>query len=629
MNAAFNSRQSWVRWTSSIRPAAASLLALTLAAGGCAQAPNYTPRAQSPAPGSGSAPVAAASAGSDGTDAPEASPPDSPSASQPASAPAATTTSGTGRLPDAPPAPTTSGFDRTDNYREFIDAYRRGGRPRLVVYTDIVGRDGSTSKTLNDLGTLARFGPRLESYFRGPEITLVNAEAMGLATRQQVSALARNDEYAAARMLGESLKADVVLMVRMLEQPRRNDGADYATSYVLADLRRGTTLGTWSFDMTRDPDDREFTSRRMSEYARAIAGRSMSEFIEMFPGGGELAGGRPFTIRVVGDYEDDDLSAFRDVLRTMQGVRPDTVSLRAEDKSRAQAMSTFELFFAGDLLDLRRAARRAAVDQMAMEAQIIDSREGVIDLRLAPLALTERERMFTGGPETPRNGAARRELRDGYTRAGAPSIAVVINRAAVEKDEPLATDAPLTSPAMTVGGTAVIVADRVNIGSGFGDSGFGERLIDRELRDRREERREDAVIDTRAFEDSILQRLVQLGLSPKDVSGAQAALLADASFNRAAQDDRSLAFALGQKAGADIVISGVGRLVRSRADNRPVRVIFTMRAFKVGDGAVLGAATVQRDVTGEESINQVVTELSAEATGKMVATMADVWARTR
>jgi hypothetical protein len=128
------------------------------------------------------------------------------------------------------------------------------------------------------------------------------------------------------------------------------------------------------------------------------------------------------------------------------------------------------------------------------------------------------------------------------------------------------------------------------------------------------------------FEDKIAERLLQLGLQPRDIAGAQTELSGKPEFKDRVWNDRELGHALGKQAGADVVVSGVGRLVRDRASGSPQRMVLTMRAYDVSSGEMLGAASVQRTLgAGGESVVQAIEELSAEATAKLVTQMADRW----
>lgn len=549
-------------------------------------------------------------------------------------------------LPPTPPPADYRAFDRLENFDEFLRAYKRSGSPRLGFTVDMVGRDRGANATLSDLGRLSGLGGRIEEFFRHPETTIVNVAGMKDLNAQQAEALRRNDEAAAARVLAEKSNVDVMVFVRLIEQPGRADGAAYSARYVVSDMRRGTTIGQHSWDMYTDARDGEFTAPVMGEYARAIARRVAAQYVEAFPEGGSVGGMRKFTLRLVGSYQDDDLVAFRDTLRAQPGVKSDSVILREEGVSGGRGMPEFEVFYGSDLLDLRRTVRRAAVNALGMEAQVIDSREGQIDLKLAPLSMTPRERDLSGGEETPRNKDVRSAFAKAYEKAGKPSIAVIINKAAVQSEDSLVSEKSESrdaAPARNNGtkesedkpasdtnvNTHIILGDRVSISGGvYRHDPFLEKVIDREMRDRRAERREDEVIDTRVFEDQILARFVQLALTPKDVSAAQGEIGRDPTLQARTWNDRDLAFTLGQRASADIVVSGVGRLVRDRATQRPVRVAFTMRAFQVKDNTILAATTIQRDL-GDQSLNQAVEELAAQAVGKLASQMGQKWEQVK
>lgn len=538
-----------------------------------------------------------------------------------------------GRKPD-PPVPQPRALpDRVDDLPTFIEAYKRSGQPKILFYVDALStKTGDAS--LNQGGLLNNLHARLEDLFRDPLITIVDSGAQTLLQAQQAGALRRNDEVAAAKIVGTAAKADVVVYVRLVEQAGRQDGVVYSGTYVLADLRRGTSLGRFGWDMFPAEGAADFDSYRISEYARAIAKRVAFQYSEAYPSGGSVAGGRRFTIRVVGDYEEDDLTDFRDALGGIGGVVPGSVLLRADEKSSAQSVSTFELLYAGDLLELRKNARRAATEKMAMEAAILDAREGTIDLKLAPLGLSARERQLSGGPESPRNLEARQQLASNYAKAGSPSIAVLINQAAVEKESALGGEGTpgvqSSTPVQPSSGTSIILGERVSIGGTGLSGGFVEGLVDRELRDKREGLRQQRVIDLRLVEDKIVERFIQLGLRPRDVSSAQSEMVKSTGGVARAWDDRALAFDLGKASKADIVISGVGRLVRDgTSDESPRRLVVSVRAFSVATGDVLAATSVQRTLdSGDELFAQAMDEVAAQAVGKLATQLGEAWAKS-
>ncbi len=526
------------------------------------------------------------------------------------------------RLPDPPPPPKKpDATQRLDNLNTFLDAYRRSGNPRMVFFTEVIGGDSETAA--------GRLGSRLEDLFRDPEVVVVNPAASNVMTAQQVEALARNDEFSAARMLGGSAQADVVVYLRLRER-RGAQGKEYAASYTIADLRRGTTVGSHAWDMTPDEFNGQFDSYRMAEYAEAIGHRIARQYAEAYPESGAMGGMRRFTLRLLGDYADEDLTALRDALETIDGVRRGSVQLRAEDQSRDTQMASFDIMYARDLIDLRRDVRIAAVESAGMQAEVIDAREGVIDLRLAPSALTDAERALSGGPDTGRNRIARERFRQVYADAGRPTMAVMVNRAAYEEAEPLKIrDDDRNSPIQQGDGTNIFVTDRVNVGPGGIDNRFLEQVIDREIRDRIDNRAEQTAIDLRLFEDRLVERFVRLGVTPRDVAGAQSRVLSTETGKTTEWTDRTLAYELGKEAKADIVLSGVGRVQRDRVNGRAQRVTFAVRAYDTATGDILAATTVEKTLSTGETPERAIDELAAEATGKLAAQLASSWSRIK
>jgi hypothetical protein len=460
--------------------------------------------------------------------------------------------------------------------------------------------------------------------FGDPEVTIISPAAAQLRENRQREALARNDEFAAARMLGADTNADMVLLVRVGE--RAGDG--YRASYTLTDLRQGTTLGRFSWDMTPDPQTGQFDNYRVSEYARAIGRRIAKQFGEAFPEGcsGTLS---RYSVRVVGEYEDDDLSALRDALNNSAGVRQGSVRVRSQEQSSADQLTTLDLFATGDMLSVRSALRSAVRDQLAMTADVLDARDMSVTVRLAPLALDTRQRALAGGPTTSRNSSERATLADNYAKAGKPSIAVLINRATVDlPDTRVSTGSDATTnPVQSGDGTNIIIGDRVGLGANRIDPIVGDIIRD-ELTDRRAERLEQGEVDLRQIENRMIERLSSLGFNLKDAAAAQAAMRTAGTLEGKQWTDREFAATLANEAKADIVVSGVARVVRTRGGGLPLTIEVTVRAVRTSDNAILAAASSQKTVTAAgATLDQALDDLTAEATGKLVSGMSNAWAR--
>jgi hypothetical protein len=425
-------------------------------------------------------------------------------------------------------------------------------------------------------------------------------------------------------MLGADTNADMVLLVRVGE--RAGDG--YRASYTLTDLRQGTTLGRFSWDMTPDPQTGQFDNYRVSEYARAIGRRIAKQFGEAFPEGcsGTLS---RYSVRVVGEYEDDDLSALRDALNNSAGVRQGSVRVRSQEQSSADQLTTLDLFATGDMLSVRSALRSAVRDQLAMTADVLDARDMSVTVRLAPLALDTRQRALAGGPTTSRNSSERATLADNYAKAGKPSIAVLINRATVDlPDTRVSTGSDATTnPVQSGDGTNIIIGDRVGLGANRIDPIVGDIIRD-ELTDRRAERLEQGEVDLRQIENRMIERLSSLGFNLKDAAAAQAAMRTAGTLEGKQWTDREFAATLANEAKADIVVSGVARVVRTRGGGLPLTIEVTVRAVRTSDNAILAAASSQKTVTAAvATLDQALDDLTAEATGKLVSGMSNAWAR--
>ena len=524
-------------------------------------------------------------------------------------------------LPPEPVRDSDPATERLANIDGFRDAYTRAGSPRLLITvdSDASGRGASGSRDVAE-----RLGFRLEDLFGDPEVTIISPAAAQLRENRQREALARNDEFAAARMLGADTNADMVLLVRVGE--RAGDG--YRASYTLTDLRQGTTLGRFSWDMTPDPQTGQFDNYRVSEYARAIGRRIAKQFGEAFPEGcsGTLS---RYSVRVVGEYEDDDLSALRDALNNSAGVRQGSVRVRSQEQSSADQLTTLDLFATGDMLSVRSALRSAVRDQLAMTADVLDARDMSVTVRLAPLALDTRQRALAGGPTTSRNSSERATLADNYAKAGKPSIAVLINRATVDlPDTRVSTGSDATTnPVQSGDGTNIIIGDRVGLGANRIDPIVGDIIRD-ELTDRRAERLEQGEVDLRQIENRMIERLSSLGFNLKDAAAAQAAMRTAGTLDGKQWTDREFAATLANEAKADIVVSGVARVVRTRGGGLPLTIEVTVRAVRTSDNAILAAASSQKTVTAAgATLDQALDDLTAEATGKLVSGMSNAWAR--
>jgi len=540
------------------------------------------------------------------------------------------------QLPDPPVPVQETGPFRIPNLVQFIESYKQAGSPKLLIACEVFGVAGDSSKTLNNQALAARLSSRMQDAFRNAEIFIVSGGASQLRRAENDAALTRIEGFAAAKALSASTDAQVVMYVRLIEQTGRVDGVRYTGSYTVADLRRGQSLGSFAWDVYQDPNSGELDAYRMGQYASVIATRMSYDFVDSFPLGGAVAGMRSFTVQLVGDYADDDLKSFRDALRSLPGAKGDSVRLEREDATTSQKISVFSFFYSGDLIDLRSDLRKAAINELFMEAAITSAGEGTISIRLTPLSLSPKERAVAGGGVTERNRSNRDALAIAYEKAGSPTIAVTINRLSVadefaENSAPSSGSIPepartvTTDPAITPN---IIVGNRIDLSKPGSLEDLVAKGITDEFKERRVERREDGQLDVSYFEAKLVERLLQLRLNVVDLSAAQSKVLSSPEALSIRRTEQSLAFELAKAANARVVISGVGKLVRDRASGQPTRVIFTVKAYDTQSQTLLASTSVQRELAGSLlTFNESIDELVAQTTGSLVSAMSDHWSK--
>ena len=566
------------------------------------------------------------------------------------------------RKPDPPPpAPRGTGdFDNLpESYDAFINAYRRAGQPKILIFTLLVTADEvpDARKILVDQAKADRFTSRLIGIFTtSPQIEIVNPVGATFAGQEQLSRLRRNDEFSAARMLGDEAGADIVIFVRMLDQP----GLTYAATYVVLDLRRGRTMDQFSWDMSPDRGG-TFSQRRMGDYARVVADRVMRRFDRAFPreqkpGLDAIGGGiRNFTIDIIGDLSGEGPIVLRDVLRSISGVTEGSVYFVKEEQVHlGRSMMIFKLTYKGDPLDLRHGLYLAAADRLGVQASILGAGEGSITMRLEPKRLSTRESLLSGGPITPENRKIRQELTLHYAEENKPRIAVMINQAAkrgTEPDQPDKYDDQETdtdaekqpdlssreeAPGPAGGGITVIVNPRIVVGGDLHEhvdevhSGHSHAKPGATRRDKDDDSRsasdgsklsEDA-LDTFMMENEVSGRLRDLGLIPVNLDQARQLLSKDMDLAGRVLGDWDLAELLSRKVDFDIMISGVGRVLR---DDVPPVMRYTFRAFRMQDAEGLAFATVEREVQGSAGTGAVMRELAADAVGRLAFQLLNSW----
>ncbi|MCC6679078.1 MAG: hypothetical protein IT436_18290 [Phycisphaerales bacterium] len=593
-------------------------------------------------------------------------------------------------LPPQPVQPP-AGMERLPTFPEWLSSYQAAGTPRLLFYTDLMTTSRGDAKLLNDAATVTRLGGRIEQWFRAPEVLLLNPGAVSITTEEQRKTLRDNDEFAAATMIGRMAQADIIVFIRLIEQSGRKDGVLYTGTYIMADLRQGTSIDRHSWDMTPDPVSGELDATRMAQYAQVLADRITNTFMLQFPpniaapaapvapaspapspitvpdqGPGAAPGSavvpqapavapgstppsapgapviampaRRYTVRLAGEYEDQLIIGFRDALTGLARMRPGSLIERGLSAGDGGKTMTFEMMYAGGPIDLQNDLAAVAADRLEQDTSVLEAREGLVVIQLRPARVSARDRALVAGGDTYRNTVVRQQFREAYNAAGRPSFAVMVNAAA----DPGRTEEMLVPPAgpgelaknpemqgQPAIPAQVIVTPRIILGNSTETGGITADLtsaVRDEMARRERELRESRAVDTRTMEDSIYQKLIRLGVEARDLAAAQAAAGQGTRVEGQVLNEKDLAASLGGRAGADVIISGSGRIVRFGPDGYPSRLRYTFRAYRVSDGAVIAADSVEDDVDyTKPQWSRAIERLAEEAAGKMAGQMLDRW----
>lgn len=594
-------------------------------------------------------------------------------------------------LPPPPPPPNIApaGLERLASFNDWLAAYQRAGTPRMLFYSDLLTSSRGDTKLLNDSAAITRLGGRVEQWFRSPEVILLNPGAVSLTTEEQRRVLRENDEFSAASMIGRQSQADVVVFIRLIEQSGRKDGVAYTGTYVMADLRQGTSIDRHSWDMSVDPVTGEFDATRMAQYAQALANRITNTFILQFPPaviaapapgvpavapspvvvpdqgpgvapGSTVAPGavptltpgspstpaatapiaqapplapRRFTLRLAGEYEDQTVINFRNAITNLAWMQPGSLVERGLSTDNGVKSMVFEITYAGSVIDLQHELSAIAADRLEQDAAVLQARDGLIVLQLRPSRLSAAERQLIAPRDTVNGLLVRQQFRDAYTKANRPKLAVMVNALSVPNPGepsfvPPAGPGPDAKPGEPLVPATIVVAPRIVVGNSNTESAAAtDPLLAREEMFRRErELLLSRAVDTRTMEDNIYQRFIKLGVDMRDLSEAQLSLYKSGAAPGQVVPEGALITNLGSMSKADIVISGTGRVARTSPDGYPSRIIYTFRAYRLSDKAVLAADSVEDDVDyTKPEWSRAVERLADEAAAKMAAQLMEAW----
>jgi hypothetical protein len=571
-----------------------------------------------------------------------------------------------GRLPDPPPPPpppVDRNPGRIENIEEFVAAYKRAQRPKMIFYTETCATGARFDLTKAKPGEdrdeyrrmiAAQFGGRLQALFQARDVQIMSVDAAAFNSEKKQELMRLNGDYAAAEFVKRETNADVVVMVRLSDL----GGWQWDASYAVLDGRTGQQLGTWPWQMKPGEGEQTLTVDRVHFYANAVGRRIAEDFINQFPAGANGVGLRRFAVNLIGDYNEDLLEAFRDTLSGVAGVQADTMQTTEERLGQDLALR-FEFDFGGDTLRLRSALRKAVADRLSLEPRIMQAREGSLDLRMEPRPVSKLEMRLDGGDETAENKKDRDQLAKLYEERSSPQIAVLINavdgnhkeeaKRDEKKDERKDADQPkpsaepsVTAPSSGGGGVTVVVNPKVVIGEDrSGGQGDRDQHVDRPppkdapKDDKAAGKEREEALDTSMMENRIYDRLIHLHLKTVNINTVKERIEQEQKRQQEIFKESELARLISDSAKADIIIFGYGRRIPLRAgggigaEASGETIRYTFRAVQTSDGATLGAATAEARKGHGQSDDDVCNQLAAETVGKLMAQFVISWTPPR
>lgn len=538
------------------------------------------------------------------------------------------------RKPD-PPTPPPAGPREAEVTTEFLQAYKAAGSPRLVIFTYVVSIDETRAAELNDTGLTHQFNARLANMFMHPEVAIRELNLGDLKGKESFDAefkyRVRTDQLAGARWLAAQSDADVVIFTLLTETNNRTDGTAFAASYTLFDAQRGERFGQWSWDMKPDQGG-EFSAPRLGTYATALAKRMYRDFELHFAADWTGKAARTFTLDVSG-VPDDQLVSVREIAKSIDGVQ-EALRPRYETSGRNRRL-LLDLRYTGDPFDLSMELRRRAADALGMDVFVGQAREGRIVMRAYAQRPVTPETLLSGDePPADRRDEAdklRERFRVAYTDKGSPSVAVMINHEKIRPDEhvdPTVSPAPAATPAPAGDAPSVVVSPQV-----FVDSVVVQDSGNTSITGTPDGRRrpvntytDEELLNTRIMENAMLERLGRLDVRRKDLQQAWRLLAEEQKLTERPWDERELARMLGQKAGADIVISGAGRVLQRNAADGYIEVLYSFRAYNVADAEIVASGTVHTLIDADAlDLRTATDDMAAQAVGKLAYQMLNTW----
>jgi hypothetical protein len=527
------------------------------------------------------------------------------------------------RAPDPPAWPPPEEPRQSPVPEEFLAQYKAAGSPTVLIFTYLISTsEKSEAEAISDTGIAHRLNSLIVGQFIHPELSVRGLDAGNLRAKDDFKAVVRRDQSQAARIIGRETDADLVFYVFLTEDVTRTDGTRYAASYNVLDRNRNEIIGSTAWDLKPDRPGEDLDARRLRKYAEAIAKRVRDDIRIYHPSKGGAGSARRYELNMRG-VPDKLMTAFRDRVATVKGVQEIRRS-RFDDRYGA-SVTIVDLSYVGDVFDLTVNLKAAASDVLDMDARVVSAGEGRIDL----WARQNSAEMLMADPNL--DAAETRKLRQrfatAYAKKASPTIAVMINKEASPDEVKSAQGVEPGEATSQPAGTQIIVRPEIYVNSkrdpagdlahgSSGEAGPGEKDGKGRL--------EDTAVDTKAMENYMAERFLSMKVRVKNLEQAKRMLAKDRNFQRDVWRDVELAQLLGEREGADIVISGVGRVSRERGRGK---IQYTFSAFSVHNADVLAACNVAFDTyaDGAVDINNISQTLADEAVGRLAYGMMIQW----
>lgn len=520
------------------------------------------------------------------------------------------------RRPEPPPPPQPAPVEKPP--RGFLEAYRVLGSPRLLVYAYMLGMENT-----NELGTLKAFEARLRPYFIHPDVTVAFQNASQFRDRVQFEELVGKNSIEAAKLVSRESPADYVILVSFIPQGGRERNVKYTQTYEILDLKRGTMVGTHSWEMSpaSSSQDGVVDVRRLEKYAEALAVKMTEDFVKMVDVGARPS--RLYTLQITG-LRDARLAQLREILRRVKDVR-DVIRPRQDDKG-----AQFDVRFSGDALDFAEAVRDGVETGLDMNATFLLTDEGMVIVEVwpkpremspstpttIPAEPLDCENLLNGDPDNPANAQSRGIFAEAYSKCNEPRIGIMINKDASQDD----AKAPDRGPAATAptgsggigshnqAGQNTVVCIQCKLGDSDAKQATPETKAGRLPTD-------DDYLNAREMEDRLFRRWGVLKVQRVDLKVAFNNLRAQQKLTKEVYDEGELARLLGEEAQAQWVIAGAGKVVHCQSN---VEVRYTFRAYEMSTARILATATANRVINSRVSdVNDATESMAAETVGKL------------